>query len=146
MTTGQDRSPHRDVNAEEPVYESDPPVKAEGTEDRRSPDQPGPVVAGRTAHSAVDSDENTPLLDPHDLDRFRTQWQELQGAFVDNPQDAVTKADSLVTETLEQLTSTFAQHKQRLDEQWSRGEDGDTEDLRRALRGYRDYFDRLLTI
>ncbi|GAB2514983.1 hypothetical protein [Nocardia heshunensis] len=124
MSIEHDQAPQSGVNAEVPV--NDPDVPSMGVEDR-------PTVA-------------PPLLDPNDLDRLRAQWRELQGAFVDSPQEAVTRADALVTETLQQITTTFAQRKQQLVDQWSPGQDGDTEDLRQALRGYRDYFDRLLTI
>ncbi|MFE4461590.1 hypothetical protein ACFROC_29920 [Nocardia tengchongensis] len=146
MSTEQDRALNRSVNAEEPVYDSDPPPTETGM-DRPTDNRPGPVVAGRTAHMVEDGEyETTPLLDQHDLDRFHTQWRELQGAFVDSPQEAVTKADSLVTEALERLTASLSQRKQKLDDQWSRGEDGDTEELRMVLRGYREYLDRLLAI
>ncbi|GAB2532026.1 hypothetical protein [Nocardia heshunensis] len=144
MSTEHDRSAHRSVNAEVPV--NDPDFSTGDLEGQPIDSRRESMHADEPAHTGIDREEGTPLLDQHDLDRFRTQWQELQGAFVDDPKEAVTKADSLVSETLEQLTTTFAQRKKKLDEQWSRGEDGDTEDLRHALRGYRDYFDRLLTI
>ena len=34
----------------------------------------------------------------------------------------------------------------KLEEQWSRGEEADTEGLRVALRRYRSFFDRLLAV
>jgi len=34
----------------------------------------------------------------------------------------------------------------RLEEQWSRGQDASTEDLRLALKRYRSFFERLLSI
>jgi hypothetical protein len=33
-----------------------------------------------------------------------------------------------------------------LEEQWSRGQEASTEDLRQALKRYREFFQRLLTV
>ncbi|MFF8289834.1 hypothetical protein ACF068_11485 [Streptomyces sp. NPDC016309] len=55
------------------------------------------------------------------------------------------KADALVADVMRRLASTFADHKRDLEGQWNRGEEVDTEELRRALRRYRSFFNRLLT-
>lgn len=86
-----------------------------------------------------------PLIAVSEVERLRIQWRELQGLFVDNPQDAVTRADELVGGTIQQLTDVYADRKQDLENRWSRGESADTEDLRQALRGYRAFFDQLLS-
>ena len=57
-----------------------------------------------------------------------------------------TKADVLVSDLVEQLTTGFAQARSRLEEQWSRGKDASTEDLRLALMHYREFFERLLAV
>jgi hypothetical protein len=74
----------------------------------------------------------------------KQKWQEIQAAFVDQPQDAVRDADSLVAEIIQTLTSSFADQRQGLEEKWSRGSEVSTEDLRRALQQYRSFFERLL--
>ncbi len=56
------------------------------------------------------------------------------------------KADSLVSDVVEQLTSGFAAARARLEEQWARGEQASTEDLRVALTQYREFFQRLLAV
>ncbi|WP_338761219.1 hypothetical protein V7968_33195 [Nocardia vulneris] len=81
-----------------------------------------------------------------DLDRLRTQWREVQGAFVDSPRDAVTQADKIVSDVIYQLTTAYAERKRVLEEHSSGLQDADTEELRQALRGYRGFFRRLLTI
>ncbi|WP_433759086.1 hypothetical protein [Nocardia sp. CA-135398] len=63
---------------------------------------------------------------------------------MDSPHDAVTQADDLVMTTVQQLSATLAERKQSLERLWSREEDGDTEDLRLALRSYRAFFDQLV--
>ncbi|MFJ4467102.1 hypothetical protein ACIP2X_06190 [Streptomyces sp. NPDC089424] len=89
-------------------------------------------------------DEVPQLLTTEDEEGFRTRWQEVQNKFVDDPRDAVHTADALVADVMQQLATTFADHKQELEGQWNRGEQANTEDLRQALRHYRSFFNRLL--
>ncbi|MGW6738114.1 hypothetical protein [Streptomyces sp. NPDC055013] len=90
-------------------------------------------------------DEAPQLLTPKDEEGFRTRWQDVQNKFVDDPREAVHTADALVADVMQQLATTFADHKQELEGQWNRGEQANTEDLRQALRHYRAFFNRLLT-
>lgn len=85
-----------------------------------------------------------PLFGAADRERLRGAWRQLQGSFVDNPHEAVTQADDLVMATVQQLAATLAERKQSLEKLWSREENGDTEDLRLALRSYRDFFEQLV--
>jgi hypothetical protein len=77
---------------------------------------------------------------------YRSRWQEIQTGFVDEPRAAVQEADSLVAEMMRQLARTFADERRQLEAQWSEGEEISTEDLRLALRRYRSFFDRLLSV
>src|SRR5690349_8119042 len=86
------------------------------------------------------------LFGDNDLSGFRSRWTEVQAAFVDDPRDCVQKADSLVSDVVDQLTAGFARARSGLEEQWSRGEQVSTEDLRLALQRYRDFFERLLAV
>jgi hypothetical protein len=65
--------------------------------------------------------------------------------FVDDPRDAVENADALVAELMQRLADGFARERERLEGQWSRGEDVSTEDLRVVLQRYRSFFRRLLS-
>jgi hypothetical protein len=47
---------------------------------------------------------------------------------------------------MKRVAEIFAQERSNLEQQWSRGEDVSTEDLRVALKRYRSFFDRLLTV
>ena len=42
--------------------------------------------------------------------------------------------------------STSAAERESLEEQWNRGEEASTEDLRVALQRYRSFFERLLAV
>jgi hypothetical protein len=77
---------------------------------------------------------------------FHTRWDAIQTGFVDEPRAAVEQADALVGEMLKKLTDVFTAERARLEEQWSRGDNVSTEDLRIALKRYRSFFERLLSI
>ncbi len=88
----------------------------------------------------------TPLLASDEGDDMRERWNAVQIGFVDDPRHAAEMADSLVAELMQRLAQVFANQRSQLEGQWSRGEDVSTEDLRLALRQYRSFFDRLLSI
>ena len=79
-----------------------------------------------------------------DLSSLRSRWDDVQASFVDDPKDCVQKADALVADVVQQLTAGFSEARARLESQWARGEDASTEDLRQALKRYREFFERLL--
>jgi hypothetical protein len=89
--------------------------------------------------------ERRPLFAGDDSERFQARWQEIQAGFVDEPQQAVQDADTLVAELMQRLAGTFADERAKLESQWAGGGDASTEDLRVALQRYRSFFDRLLS-
>jgi hypothetical protein len=99
-----------------------------------------------TAETGHPSSADDLLFSDDDLADLRGRWAGVQAAFVDDPRDCVQKADALVSDLVEQLTTEFAQARSRLEEQWSRGEQASTEDLRLALMHYREFFERLLVV
>jgi hypothetical protein len=90
--------------------------------------------------------ERAPLFDERESSDLRTRWQELQGKFVDDPRASVEQADELVASSIKRLAEVFANERSNLEATWSRGDEVSTEDLRQALRRYRSFFDRLLSI
>jgi len=84
------------------------------------------------------------LFSQPDMERFRGDWNEIQASFVDEPRQAVQRADQLVDSMIQRLTESFAGERGKLEQGWSRGPGVSTEDLRQALRRYRSFFDRLL--
>jgi glutathione S-transferase len=91
------------------------------------------------------SETQTPLLSAEQSGRFTEEWHAIQASFVDRPQEAVERADALVADVMERITSGFATERQRLEKQWAEGDDVSTEDLRVALTRYRSFFERLLS-
>jgi len=88
--------------------------------------------------------QNGGLIGGQEMDRYTGQWTSIQAAFVDEPKKAVEQADKLVEEVIQNLSRTFANERQKLEGQWSRGDSVSTEDLRVALQRYRQFFQSLL--
>ena len=85
----------------------------------------------------------TPLFSGSDSETFHGRWTDIQASFVDEPRGAVQQADSLVAEVMQRLAQGFAEERRTLEQQWDKGDEVDTEELRQALRRYRSFFDRL---
>jgi hypothetical protein len=95
----------------------------------------------------TNSDASVTQLFPNDeLKEFRSRWDSIQTAFVDEPRRAVEQADSLVASAMKRLAELFAEERAGLEKQWDRGDQISTEDLRVALTRYRSFFHRLLSI
>jgi hypothetical protein len=107
--------------------------------------QPTDTAAHRPAERAEPTTGGDLFADD-ELAGLRARWDNVQAGFVDDPRECVHKADSLVSDVVEQLTSGFAAARARLEEQWGRGEQASTEDLRVALTQYREFFQRLLAV
>jgi hypothetical protein len=93
------------------------------------------------------NDENlVPLFEEDAARKFRSRWLAIQSKFVDDPSASVKQADDLVSDIIKSVTMNFADRRVSLEKQWNSGENVSTEDLRVALKRYRSFFDRLLTL
>jgi hypothetical protein len=128
---------------------ADPSDAAPAEDERLTGDE---ASAARTEPSQLETEPSSEpstersLLADTDLSGLRSRWDDVQSAFVDNPEECVQKADTLVAEVVDQLTTGFSEARSRLEAQWARGEKVSTEDLRVALKRYRDFFQRLLAV
>ena len=86
------------------------------------------------------------LLAPDVSEEMRTRWEAIQTEFVDDPRTSVQQADELVAMAIKRLAESFAAERGKLEQEWSSGNNVSTEDLRQALRRYRAFFHRLLSI
>lgn len=111
----------------------------------RGPDEEDQIRSdsGTSVSSDVDSqnEELAPLFDAVTSQEFRSRWSIVQQGFVDDPAKAVREGDELVAQVIKSLAQTFARQRESLE-----GNEESTEDLRLAFRGYRSFFDRLLSI
>lgn len=110
-----------------------------GTQDRQE--------VRRTSEPDAERDSGPePLFPSEEAQDLRVQWDSIQAGFVDEPRRAVEEADSLVATAMKRLAESFASERDALEAQWDRGDDVSTEDLRQALRRYRSFFGRLLSM
>ena len=128
--------------------------------DRAINDRPGPVLAERPAGEVApianselrsasetrNASDTAPLFPTNELEELRNRWSGVQTAFVDEPRRAVEQADGLVASAMKRLAEVFAEERSKLEQQWDRGDNVSTEDLRIALQRYRSFFHRLLSI
>jgi hypothetical protein len=153
--TGSHEQPQGTPPASEPT---EPAASADPTTAPAAPTDPstasrGPAPSGGVAAPSAEdpsaqreSSTEEVLFADDDLAELRARWAAVQASFVDDPKDCVQKADVLVSDLVEQLTSGFADARSHLEEQWARGEEASTEDLRVALMHYREFFQRLLAV
>jgi hypothetical protein len=136
---------------ESSTVRTDPRAEAVPAEDERLTTAEEPSAARTEPPQTANEPSSEPstersLLADNDLSGLRSRWDDVQAAFVDNPKECVQKADTLVAEVVEQLTTGFSDARSRLEAQWARGEKVSTEDLRVALKRYRDFFQRLMSV
>ncbi|MFJ2746031.1 hypothetical protein ACIO3O_40950 [Streptomyces sp. NPDC087440] len=87
------------------------------------------------------------LLPHGERDKLGLRLQQAVNQFVDEPRRAVEEADHVLEETVRHLTETLAEHRRSLRGGWeSRDQGTETEELRVALRKYREVTERLLQI
>jgi hypothetical protein len=110
--------------------------------------QPGPKPQARAANADTmpDGERLTPLFLPEEANDFRAAWDAVQIGFVDDPKQAVRKADELVAQVMKTLAETFSKERAKLESQVDPNDHGTTENLRVALRRYRSFFQRLLSL
>ncbi|MFG1890240.1 hypothetical protein ACGFIR_20530 [Micromonospora sp. NPDC049051] len=87
--------------------------------------------------------EPASLFDPATAQGFRDRWRDVQLRFVDDPRAAAGEAQSLVDEAIQALSSALSAQKNKLGG-WQDAGSTDTEQLRMAVRHYRDFLDRVL--
>jgi hypothetical protein len=96
--------------------------------------RPGDVAAGKIAFWDEDARRH-----------FRAAWHEVKAEFVDDPVTALTRAHDLLTDAVNELTESLLAERDQLDP--LRGSaTPDTESMRMAMRGYREFLERILAL
>ena len=93
-----------------------------------------------------EDEQLAPLFLPDAAKDFRAHWDAVQISFVDDPKQAVRKADELVAQVMKSLAETFSNERATLEGQVDQADEASTENLRVALRRYRSFFQRLLSL
>ena len=134
-----------DRTADEPLRTSD--LAAAGAQPLATGDRAN-ATRSRAAPSqgAPEREQLEPLFSAGLADEYRSRWIAVQGSFVDDPRKAVQQGDQLVAEVMQTLAQTFADERAGLEDDLAKTGDASTEALRIALRRYRSFFDRLLSL
>ena len=116
----------------------DPEVAATGTADADDAEQARPG-----AHAVQGPEVFEPVFDTGHADDVQGRWRDIQASFVDDPHDAIGRAGKLTDEVLSTLTSGLENRRRSLEQNAA---EGDTEQLRIALRQYRTMLDHVLAL
>jgi hypothetical protein len=110
----------------------------------RVPEMPRNEMDGQGA----EQQQLAPLFDRQRADDMRLEWANIQAAFVDSPGQAVQRADRLVEQVLKDLSDGFSRQRTEIESQamGTSDEPASTESMRVALRRYRSFFERLLSL
>lgn len=103
-------------------------------------------AAERGARPRSAEEQLAPLFEPAAAADFRAQWDAIQIGFVDEPRNAVRQGDELVAQVMKSLAESFSRERATLEKQLGQGGEASTENLRVALRRYRSFFERLLSL
>jgi hypothetical protein len=149
MTDDRDarQMPDRDAHQRSDAFDqADATTPVRGPATVSTPQRTSGLANPAATDGTASADGETAMFPAGEVEGFRARWMEVQTGFVDEPRSAVEQADSLVAEMMKRLAQVFADERGKLEEQWSRGDDISTEDLRQALRRYRSFMDRLLAV
>ena len=108
--------------------------------------KPRTQTRGTDADAMPDGEPLAALFLPEEANDFRAAWDAVQIGFVDDPKQAVRRADELVVQVMRTLAGTFPNERAKLESQVDQTDHGSTENLRIALRRYRSFFQRLLSL
>ena len=105
------------------------------------PPQGLPQPAAAAATPAAADEAGSPLAGALDTADIRNRFVDIQANFIDEPRQAVEEAGRFVDELIRQVADALHQQRAQLT---GASDDASTEDLRLALRAYRQFVDRLL--
>ncbi|GAA0443096.1 hypothetical protein GCM10009544_02360 [Streptomyces stramineus] len=107
-----------------------------------------PARAPREPVTDADTPIRTPgsaLLAQGERDKLSQRLRQALNTFVENPHQAVEEADGVFDEAVAQLTETLAERRRVLRASWrNQGTEAQTEELRLALRQYKEITELLL--
>ncbi|MGW6023791.1 hypothetical protein [Streptomyces sp. NPDC055099] len=100
-----------------------------------------------TGSHTTAGDVGSALLPQDEHDKLGLRLQQALSTFVESPRQAVEEADSLFDDAVRHLTETLTERRRVLRASWQNHDtEAHTEELRLALRQYREATERLLRI
>jgi hypothetical protein len=104
------------------------------------------VAENRLKHLGKEETQLAPLFAEDVASEFRLRWDVVQKGFVDDPRRAVRDGDELIAQVMKSMAETFSNERASLEGQLNQADHSSTENLRLTLRGYRSFFERLLSV
>ncbi|MFI6567274.1 hypothetical protein [Streptomyces sp. NPDC050534] len=134
MSHHAEHTPHPQTRVPDPAMQRAP--QAPRTEPAHAPREPG-TSAGPDPKPGPD------LIPQGDQDKLALRLQQALNTFVDNPRHAVEEADAVLDDVATQFTNALTEQRRVLRAGWQ-DTGAQTEELRLALRQYRQITERLL--
>jgi hypothetical protein len=122
-----------------PVPAAEPPADTPAPEGLPEPGATAGAPAATDAPATAGTSAS--LVGSLDADGIRNRFLDIQAGFVDEPRQAVEEAGRFVDELLQQVADALREQRAQLA---GATDEGSTEDLRLALRAYRQFVDRIL--
>ena len=153
-TDDRPNEPAAEMNRQ--TYDNAEKVEPERQNADNRPNEPAAEMNSQTYDDAkkveperqsTDNRPNEPVVELFSVDdktNLRDRWEKIQTGFVDEPKQAVAKADELVNDIVQRLTESFKRERSNLEKQWERGDQVSTEELRVTMQRYRSLHNRLL--
>ena len=123
-----------------PVPAAEPPADTAAPEDLPEPEETATASPAATDAPAA-AGTTASLVGSLDTDGIRNRFLDIQAGFVDEPRQAVEEAGRFVDDLLQQVADSLREQRAQLA---GATDEGSTEDLRLALRAYRQFVDRIL--
>jgi hypothetical protein len=124
-----------------PVPVAEPPADTPAPEGLPEPGAAAGAPAATDDPAAAGTSAS--LVGSLDADGIRNRFLDIQAGFVDEPRQAVEEAGRFVDELLQQVADVLREQRAQLADVT---DEGSTEDLRLALRAYRQFVDRILGV
>lgn len=109
--------------------DSQPELLIQDDEDLSGPSEAEQLEAARRRH----------------IEELQHRWLVTQAQLLDDPRDAVREAGLLIGDAMQFVTSTFSEHRDRIEREWKHNENLSTDELRMIMRRYRNLFQYVLS-
>ncbi|WP_407698670.1 hypothetical protein [Streptomyces fagopyri] len=123
------------------------PAAGRAADGSGEPARTGAHDPGTARGNGVSGADDSALLSHDACDKYALRMRHAVGGFVDGPRASVEEADHVLEELTAQFTDAMARRRRTLRTSWEKAgadEASDTEQLRLALRDYREVTERLL--
>jgi len=117
------------------------PTELDAAADRADAEREAAATEAAEATEAAPAGPPAALLGGLDTEGIRSRFLDIQAGFVDEPRQAVEEAGRFTEELVQQVIDALQAQRGQLH---APVDEGSTEDLRLALRSYRQFVDRLL--